>query len=1252
MARNGVVRLTVMLAVVLLVSGVMGCQPQTVDVPDVSGVARADAEATIIAAGLLVGEVTEVFSDTIPRGRVISQSPQPGTRLDRGASVDLTVSLGPEPEGEGEPEEGESVEGESPEGEVPEGEGEAVEGEQEGEPEEGEPMEGESFEGEAPEGEGEIVEGEEEGEPAEGEISEGEGEAEAEGEGEPGTVMPELLGLTLDEAEVLIGDAGLTLGAVSEEYNAAVPATHIFEQSPAAGTLVEFGENVDVTLSLGNEPMVYASFNADPVNGHAPLTVQFQDTSTSTVDDINQWLWTFGDGEESTEQHPGHVYATPGFYSVSLTVTTTAMETDTASVEDFVLVLETDEGVIGPEGGSVASPEGASYAVAPGMLAYDVTAHISDTPEEGVRQYLASEVPYQGTVSVFIEDPGEKSAVTAKVDGYYATVFVPLTESLTPGAQLDVYLRGDSFGEWHFLDDQAIVGAEGASAEFLTDKAGMFLVRAPDAYSVAQSTIPVMEPDPSFTATLNKVPNGGNGTIPIVLIHGQNSYKRGNYGHWDRFIEWAQGPGKSQMSRYQLWWFKHYTDYPVGFNEGQPNAADYRPNSAWEFDQQLAAARSRVTDRFPSAAQTSFILIGHSRGGLVARTWMQNFDGAAAQVITALTLATPHHGSSLAVPDWNYHTIRHIYVLPFPCPPVFTVCTPFWLCEKFLVYATGNFQWDQPGPADLAWDNYDAMSMTQVFGFGIPYEKDFSLDTSYAGVSQSEHTVSANDAGWPYGNEADTDLHLPYLYENKGRGYTLWDLNHDDKAPRFFNKAILYGGYYRSPGAGIPDYNASEWTDSAKLRITGSFMATKENRGTSLPLYAANDGLVALQSALALMGTDNEPLYAATNGKILKPLQLKDLSSRFPVPASRVRYTELADYNHEDMIIGKDGRDNTLFEYIAMDLNRVAPGTIVPGEMISVPASTFQMGDPWNEGDSYERPVHSVYLDAYQIGKYEVTNREYADVLNWANAQGYLTNSTGGAYTGGVIYAYGVPIADTQASSEYSQITYNSGVFAVRSRIGYNDRSFSMANHPVVMVSWYGAVAYCSWLSEQQGLQPCYNMIYFTRYEPLRNGYRLPTEAEWERAAAWDGSRHWRYGMTSDTIDITRANFYDSALTDSYANPLGLQSYPYTSPVGWYNGLNAARISVPVTLTENSPSPVGAYDMSGNAWEWCHDWWYRSYTTELVTNPTGPASGSYRLLRGGSWSNNGYNCRTAGRDYASNPDNRYAYNGFRISRTP
>ncbi len=322
---------------------------------------------------------------------------------------------------------------------------------------------------------------------------------------------------------------------------------------------------------------------------------------------------------------------------------------------------------------------------------------------------------------------------------------------------------------------------------------------------------------------------------------------------------------------------------------------------------------------------------------------------------------------------------------------------------------------------------------------------------------------------------------------------------------------------------------------------------------------------------------------------------------------------------------------------------------VVPGELVDVPAGTFQMGDPWYEGSSYEVPVHGVYLDAYRIGKYEVTNQEYADVLNWAQGRGYLKNSSGGTYTGGLIYAYNQPIADTQASYDYSQITYSGGVFGVRSRTGHGGVLYSMADHPMTDVSWYGAVCYCNWLSEKNGLQACYDTSNWTRYAPVRNGYRLPTEAEWERAAAWDGSRHWRYGMTSDTIDFTRANYSDWESED-YANPLGLD-WPYTSPVGWYNGVNPARVSAPGTLTVNATSPVGAYDMSGNVWEWCHDWWYRVYTTEPVTNPTGPSTGSFRVLRGGSWYNYSRGTRSAarGRLYPGDWVNYGDLYGFRVA---
>ncbi len=319
---------------------------------------------------------------------------------------------------------------------------------------------------------------------------------------------------------------------------------------------------------------------------------------------------------------------------------------------------------------------------------------------------------------------------------------------------------------------------------------------------------------------------------------------------------------------------------------------------------------------------------------------------------------------------------------------------------------------------------------------------------------------------------------------------------------------------------------------------------------------------------------------------------------------------------------------------------------VVPPELLDVPAGTFQMGDPWNEGLGDEVPVHAVTLDAYRIGKYEVTNQEYADVLNWAHGRGYLTDLAGDPYTGGIIYYHNQPLADTETSASYSQITYSDGVFGVRSRESHSGVIYSMENHPVVRVSWYGAVCYCNWLSEQQGLQACYSTITWARYAPVRNGYRLPTEAEWERAAAWDGVKHWRYGVSNDAIDITLVNFDDD---NGSPNPLGLESRPYTSPVGWYNGINPVWANVPGILTVNATSPIGAYDMTGNVYEWCHDWHsYTYYSASPDSNPTGPTSGSYRLARGGDWENDADECRAAHRG-GYDPYVLYRNYGFRLA---
>ncbi len=332
-------------------------------------------------------------------------------------------------------------------------------------------------------------------------------------------------------------------------------------------------------------------------------------------------------------------------------------------------------------------------------------------------------------------------------------------------------------------------------------------------------------------------------------------------------------------------------------------------------------------------------------------------------------------------------------------------------------------------------------------------------------------------------------------------------------------------------------------------------------------------------------------------------------------------------------------------------------GEIHVGEMVSVPAGTFTMGRTDRGDDATceycpdELPRHEVTLSAYQIGKYDVTNQEYADILNWALARGYLKNESGAAYDGGYVYAANEVLVP--ASYPVCQITYSGSQFSYRSRTGLpGTTTYSMALHPVVGVTWYGAAMYCNWLSMSQGLTPCYDINNWT-CNFAANGYHLPTEAQWERAAAWDtaANKHWIYGFMSDTLTgKNRCNHDDDSSSDfgGLVNPLGLTDYPYTSPVGWFNGLNVSpNGSIP---TVNSPSPVGCYDMSGNAWQWCNDW-YATYTSEAVADPQGPSSGSLRVLRGGGWYIGGSACRSAYRiQYDPSDTDSYFQFGFRLAR--
>ena len=235
-------------------------------------------------------------------------------------------------------------------------------------------------------------------------------------------------------------------------------------------------------------------------------------------------------------------------------------------------------------------------------------------------------------------------------------------------------------------------------------------------------------------------------------------------------------------------------------------------------------------------------------------------------------------------------------------------------------------------------------------------------------------------------------------------------------------------------------------------------------------------------------------------------------------------------------------------------------------DMCFVPAGTFIMGSDTDLPN--EAPAHTVYLDAYYIGRTEVTNAEYHEF--W--------------------------IADGGPESEHTPISYG-GVFGTWPRVAE-----AKPNHPVVGISWEAAVAYATW-----------------------GGMRLPTEAEWEKAARGTTARRWPWGNTF-TQRINGTSDHANARKDpeTFIKPVG--SYP------------------------TGVSPYGAHDMAGNVWEWVADWYAESfYYRTPDRNPKGPEIGSRRIVKGGSWLNPDLLARPATR-IGQYPAIGTSFIGFRLAK--
>ena len=273
-------------------------------------------------------------------------------------------------------------------------------------------------------------------------------------------------------------------------------------------------------------------------------------------------------------------------------------------------------------------------------------------------------------------------------------------------------------------------------------------------------------------------------------------------------------------------------------------------------------------------------------------------------------------------------------------------------------------------------------------------------------------------------------------------------------------------------------------------------------------------------------------------------------------------------------------KDWTNIHLKKLPINSSVTQTIFWPEMIQIPAGEFQMGSNNSEADPDEQPVHTVHVDEFYIDKYEVTNAQYKAFID----------------------------ANPQWRKDRIPRKYHNGYYLWF--WNGNDYPEGKADHPVVCVSWYAAMAYAQWA-----------------------GKRLPTEAEWEKAAR--GGLIGKKSPWGDSIDESKAN-YDKV---NYG-------IPQTTLVGMH-----------------SPNGYGLYDMTGNVWEWCLDPWDADfYASSPRSNPIAGAStmnqivndflnsrGS-RVLRGGSWRNDARHVRCAQRNYVTPTDASFN-NGFRCARS-
>jgi len=263
-------------------------------------------------------------------------------------------------------------------------------------------------------------------------------------------------------------------------------------------------------------------------------------------------------------------------------------------------------------------------------------------------------------------------------------------------------------------------------------------------------------------------------------------------------------------------------------------------------------------------------------------------------------------------------------------------------------------------------------------------------------------------------------------------------------------------------------------------------------------------------------------------------------------------------------------------------------------KMILVEGGEFTMGS--NSGVPEEKPAHKVTVSSFNIGEAEVTVADYTKYVS----------------------ATGATMPDAPNKEWLNSHTHTKMLYASSGKGWWGWQ----ANFPMNNVNWYDAIKYCNWLSSKNGLAKCYKKNADGGWDLDRsaNGYRLPTEAEWEFAA--------RGGNKSAKTKYSGSNNINE--------------------VAWYD--ETSKLAGPKAVKTKKPNELGIYDMSGNVWEWCSDY-YKSnfYASSPSADPFCGTSQPYRVLRGGSWHYRAELTKVTSRDGPKAAKTNYNY-GFRLAK--